>query len=607
MTKKIIAGILLGLLIVPEFAHAQLPVDPAFNPNKIIEDTAFTNTKSFSGPEAIQKFLESKNSVLANTSTDFVMKLREPGFVDLKQIVEDPNAIKGSPRTAAELIWDAARSTGINPQVLLVTLQKEQSLITGHQNSSPERLQRALDNAMGFDCPDSTGCGDILPGFYFQLFGSIDAEGNRYLGAARSLMKSFNTPGGRGPSVQGSPAKVGQHVTLGNTVGDYTTVAQQTVTMGNLATAALYRYTPHVFNGNYNFWKYFTTWFKLQDGTIVTVASDANTYIIQNGARLTITPFVARLKGINTASAQSFAMSELENYPAKGVLPLDDNTVVRADGKYYVFISGKKYQASEFTISQRGLSASSAIEAQLVDISPFTDSGVLTPADGTVVKGDKGSDVFLVKKGVLNRFSQLTFKQYKADKQVQTLPQAEVDSYPKGGYVPPVSGTLIKSEGGKFVYLVDQETKRPVVDGVFKDRGFKQVNVVTLASEEFNSVSTAAAATPKENAVVKTDKSKSIYFFKNGQKHPVSAWVLKQRGMWVDYTVPEQVANEWYTGLALLPKNGTVVKGNKSATVYIVESGKLRAISTAELKKKKLTKKIQVLPQAEVNSYVKAN
>ena len=25
----------------------------------------------------------------------------------------------------------------------------------------------------------------------------------------------------------------------------------------NNATAALYRYTPHVFNGNYNFWKFF--------------------------------------------------------------------------------------------------------------------------------------------------------------------------------------------------------------------------------------------------------------------------------------------------------------------------------------------------------------
>ena len=42
----------------------------------------------------------------------------------------------------------------------------------------------------------------------------VDTEGNRYLGAARSLMKSFTTPGGRGPSVGGAPAEYLQRESL---------------------------------------------------------------------------------------------------------------------------------------------------------------------------------------------------------------------------------------------------------------------------------------------------------------------------------------------------------------------------------------------------------
>jgi hypothetical protein len=50
--------------------------------------------------------------------------------------------------------------------------------------------------------------------------------------------------------------KVGQTMTLSNS--GYSSIS---VTFANRATASLYRYTPHVFNGNYNFWYYFNTWF----------------------------------------------------------------------------------------------------------------------------------------------------------------------------------------------------------------------------------------------------------------------------------------------------------------------------------------------------------
>ena len=188
--QTVIVATLFFSLVMPSLAQ----VDVNFNPNKLIDDAVFSDTQTFGGPTGIQIFLESKNSPLANTNQSFLAMLKEPDITMLKQSLEDPEPNLGHLRTAAELIWDASKQSGINPQVLLVILNKEQSLITGHQDGNTVSLQHALNNALGFDCPDATGCGNVFPGFYYQLFGNYDAGGNRYLVAAKSLMKSFNVP-----------------------------------------------------------------------------------------------------------------------------------------------------------------------------------------------------------------------------------------------------------------------------------------------------------------------------------------------------------------------------------------------------------------------------
>lgn len=79
-TKNKIIKILLFLLViivVPSNAFAQT-VDPSFNPSKLIEDKVFIDTQTFGGAEGVQRFLEIKNSVLSNTSPEFLVKLKEP-------------------------------------------------------------------------------------------------------------------------------------------------------------------------------------------------------------------------------------------------------------------------------------------------------------------------------------------------------------------------------------------------------------------------------------------------------------------------------------------------------------------------------------------------
>src|SRR5690349_11979666 len=80
-------------------AALALTVADNFNPSIIVSDAAFANTRTFDGPNGIQHFLESKNSVLANTSPSFLTMLAEPNDSALKTALADPEPNLGRLRT----------------------------------------------------------------------------------------------------------------------------------------------------------------------------------------------------------------------------------------------------------------------------------------------------------------------------------------------------------------------------------------------------------------------------------------------------------------------------------------------------------------------------
>ena len=128
----------------------------------------------------------------------------------------------GVERTAAEMIAEAALAWRVNPQVILATLQKEQSLLS---DSTPSA--RALAWAMG--CGKLDG-GRTLSRYYG--FGNQIWYGAKTLDTGADLWKP------------------GTKLTIdGNAVMPY-----------NSATFALYRYTPHI-HGNLSFWMIYWRYF----------------------------------------------------------------------------------------------------------------------------------------------------------------------------------------------------------------------------------------------------------------------------------------------------------------------------------------------------------
>ncbi|MBI2589431.1 S8 family serine peptidase [Candidatus Berkelbacteria bacterium] len=200
------------LMVIPQSVAA---VD--FNSSNIISNSEFIDTNSMTAPE-IQRFLEDRGGFLK----DFTENGRSAA-----QIIYDASHGYGDASGAINGIALTTSTGTVSPKVILVTLQKEQSLLTmTSQNDS------ALRAAMGYACPDSGGCNSNYAGFTKQVENGAWQLRYNY---ERSQATGFGD------------YQVGQSFCFddfnGTNCGTYE----------NRATAALYRYTPHVYNGNYNF------------------------------------------------------------------------------------------------------------------------------------------------------------------------------------------------------------------------------------------------------------------------------------------------------------------------------------------------------------------
>ena len=159
--------------------------------------------------------------------------------------------------SAATIIAKVGAACGISQKVLLVLLEKEQSLVT---DTWPTAGQYQM--ATGYACPDTGPCDPGTLGFYNQVY------------KAAWQFKRYGNPPGTSNYFSWIP--VGQVSAI--RYSPNSACGSSNVLVRNAATAALYYYTPYQPNaaalanlygtgdacsayGNRNFWRLYTDWF----------------------------------------------------------------------------------------------------------------------------------------------------------------------------------------------------------------------------------------------------------------------------------------------------------------------------------------------------------
>lgn len=175
----------------------------AYNPSYLISDAEFINAEALDAG-GIQSFLNARGGTRLRTFSE-------------------------GGRSAAQIIADAARANGMNPIVILATIQKEESLVDSNTN-----FDYRVNWAMGYAVCDSCSLDDPdvvkYKGFTKQIDNATWQLKYNYSQCAVGLCwnsRDWNV--GRTMMIDGTAVR-----------------------FANRATSSLYRYTPHL-HGNENF------------------------------------------------------------------------------------------------------------------------------------------------------------------------------------------------------------------------------------------------------------------------------------------------------------------------------------------------------------------
>ncbi|MFH1662173.1 MAG: hypothetical protein ABIA02_03695, partial [Candidatus Falkowbacteria bacterium] len=418
----------------------------------------------------IQEFLNNKGGYLSNYSclnADGVMKSSAEIIYDASVNNYDcSNADVGENPTLAEKRAKCDPIT-INPKFLLVLLQKEQSLI---EEKSPKQSQ--LDWATGYGCPDGSECNERWKGLGKQI-NSASLQFYDYM-----INPNYYT------------YKAGESYTFTN---PYSTTAKETtvVTPKNQATAALYNYTPHVYNGNYNFYKIWQRYFtrSYTDGSLLQAEGEVGVWLIQDGKKRPFLTKSALTSRFDINKIITVNKSDLDSYEKGAPIKFPQYSLVRSPrGTIFLLVDDKRRGlASNEAFRTIGFNPEEVMDASWEDINAYEEwlpiTATSTYPTGALLQDNSTGGVYWVIEGTKAPIWDAVFlkTKFKNKKLIAVSPE-ELNKYKTIEPIVFGDGELVKSPNSNAIYIIENNTKRPIISGeVFEGLGYKWENIITVS------------------------------------------------------------------------------------------------------------------------------
>lgn len=496
MRKKIYSLFLLlsSAVLAAPLLYSSAAQALTFNPGNIISDSVFTNSQSMTANQ-IQDFIRAKNVNCTDGEAPCLRNFTQNG------------------KSAGTIIAEASSTYGINPQVLLVLLQKETGLVT---RNKPTVWLYTI--ATGYGCPDTAVCDSQYYGFTNQV--------HRAARMFRFIMN--NDPNWYTPYV------------VGNNYIQYnpsTSCGGTNVNIVNRATQALYNYTPYQPNaaalaagygegnscsayGNRNFWLFFNDWFGSTQSSILLQSPRSPAVYLQSGnTRYGIPTWdIINAYGLNGTPVTPVTDNYMDSLTDGGVL----STVFTRKGENPVYVAdnGKRYgfatyqQCIDWGFSRcLDTSYSKALEPAIFD--RLESAGALTALmsrSGTTYLMDNGSRrAFVTEKAIQEN----GYASVRRTPIVNNSNSSQPQSYPLLQ-----NNILIQFANNPAIYLYNASTFHTLTWEAY--RGIANTATPFILDKSSRYVTSPPSSTSTIGSYVKFSDGKA-YAFSNGNKIDITA------------------------------------------------------------------------------------
>lgn len=552
----------------------------------IMDDSVFYNKGTMS-VDQIQQFLNSKVTSCDEWGTQPYNGTTRRAYAEskgvkfpltcLKNYQENTsthdNNLEGRPvpagsKGSAQIIWEAAQQYSINPQVLLVLLQKEQGLVL---DDWPWPIE--YRSATGYGCPDTAVCDSQYYGFF-----------NQVNNAARQFRLYANNPNqynyvpGAGNNIQYNPNS---------------SCGSSSVTIDSQATASLYNYTPYQPNqaalanlyttgdgcsayGNRNFWRTFNDWFGASSGIDPQLVSANNgnptQYVLYGNALYPIPSAEIKLAwGLDKLVLVQISSDYVASLPTKAPLtrvlkPDNSNTVFLADnGLKYGFPSQQLMAAWGYSNSDI-----SNVPARLSDA--LATSNTLGQVIHSPPSGASG--MYLVDGNVVHLIdSPDTFVAWQGDSSTAIIPSDALFSHYTAGSA--ITTFKIQNSGGQG-FIVNAGFKMPADSATLS--AFPGASA-TVGDPLINSLVNGPNVTP----IVRAPVASTVFMVDGGQKHgfmtPAHLLAYSNNGQLATTVLTQGHINKITQGFDV----SNFLAVNTSGTTTYLLNGSKRQIPSAQL------------------------
>jgi len=608
--------LILGSLIIISACFFSLFLQPVSDANaedkgNLISNTVFTNQSTMNESQ-IQNFINS-------FPQSCLLPQNQPSGLSPVTFKEPLSYFTyGNDVSPARIIWKASQMYGLNPQVLLATLEKEQNLVSGAAGCAVWKYNSSL----GYNCPD--GSENALKdypniGVYrtcvaqesnatfsrqvnrasWQLrFDKERAEGNINWGGDGNVWYY-------GRMTQGNRARqAGQPATY---YDGYTVIDGVSIYLANGATASLYNYTPH-FN---NFYTIFTRWFgSTQYGDLVRTMDNATVYLVANDTKYPIAD-INTLGALYPLGAVSYVAQSYIDSKTTG--PTMGRVIRSSSGTIYFYDAGIKLAfGSCAQVEAYGSTCGGSLLLEDSQINRLFNGPNMTSLFGTTsgktfyiengTKREVYDDTSLTAAGisggvnVLNEsaIANLTYGPpvIRTDVLVKDRSSSSLYAY-YSGTLHKVSDGVVSSYDKLASRLLDAQsiskvTKTDDLGGYIKsssglnyivtDSGKVRLTSVTDWQKTFIVIPDALIGQISNSEVIdapyfiKSKTSGTVYLVNNGQKRVIQGWsdVLALDSTPAVLTLSDYYMNGLADGQVVLSPGGLVKTAN-NATVYMID------------------------------------
>ena len=321
------------------------------------------------------------------------------------------------------------------------------------------------------------------------------------------------------------------------------------------------------------------------------VKGDNAVYAISDGYRIRFESKEKLPNSYKNNTIKQISKTQLDAYKYKDLVVYPDGSLLQEfnlNTVYYLQNGQKRaMEMSGEEFAKMGFKDSDIIKVFSSDLKIYQSGlNIKYAPDGKLINDKKGT-VYLVENGKKKKFTSATLFEYLDYKWKNIEDNNFTNYYLNGDDMTYPDGILVKSSDNDSVYLTENNRKREILSStLFNVLGYQAENVISINQEELDNFLIGKKLSYPDNTLVKSEDSPAVYIIQEAKRKEFTSVVLfEQSGYdWNEVIKINKEELNTYprNGRALYP-DGLLIKSTDNPNVYLLESGKKRKITSANL------------------------